>query len=172
MAGPDKVLARGRGQRWRRPRRARANYKSRQPPLRPSSAGPSRSPGAPGGAAGPRAAGGPGGGFLRAPGAPAGAAGRAGERGAGECPRERAGRAGAAMRGRARGPCRGARPGATSSVLPLHRRPERPPARGEQSLGRDGEGAARPAGLAPVPPLRPQGRAQPKLGAVNRQSGV
>lgn len=43
----------GRGQRWRRPPRARANYKSQQLPQRPS-AGPSRSPGAPGGAAGPR----------------------------------------------------------------------------------------------------------------------
>jgi hypothetical protein len=42
-----------RGQRWRRPRRARANYKSQQLPQRPS-AGPSRSPGVPGGAAGPR----------------------------------------------------------------------------------------------------------------------
>lgn len=43
----------GRGQRWLRPPRARANYKSQQLPQRPS-AGPSRSPGAPGGAAGPR----------------------------------------------------------------------------------------------------------------------
>ena len=96
---------------------------------------------------------------------------RAGQgRGApGECPRERVGRAGAAMRGAgAGGPQRRARPGATS-VPPATAAPRARPPGESRAWGAMGGGRATGGPGAQVPTLQPRGRAQPKLGAVNRE---
>lgn len=157
----------GRGQRWRRPRQARANYKSQQLPLRPS-ASPSRSPGAPGGAAGPRGppAGLAGGGLAAGP---RGAGGRGGP-GRGEGRRvsvPASGSAGGALgEGWRGGPGKGRDPGRPLCTARSARRPPRP---GRAGSRRDVRGRMARGPSVPSPPLRPQERAQPELGALYRE---